>query len=198
MCEYLYYIIYKTINKVNNKYYIGQHRTNNIDDGYLGSGIELTVDIKKYGKSNFIREILYLVDNSTQLDDMEDWIVNGFIIRDPNSYNRGPGGKFGWNKDHPNYITICNKMKIVNKGQIPWNKGKKFKPEENPLYGKIGKNNPTSKSYKIYKQNGTVEIIKGLNHWCVTYGYRIASLHSMLRGRINTYKDIIKVERLSN
>lgn len=50
-------IIYKTTNLVNGKIYVGQHYTS-ADDGYLGSGNILIQSIKKYGKENFIREIL--------------------------------------------------------------------------------------------------------------------------------------------
>jgi len=34
------YIIYKTINQINGKYYVGQHNTS-ANDGYIGSGIIL-------------------------------------------------------------------------------------------------------------------------------------------------------------
>jgi hypothetical protein len=44
------YFIYKTTNLLNGKYYIGMHVTNQIDDGYLGSGKYLNNAIKKYGK----------------------------------------------------------------------------------------------------------------------------------------------------
>ena len=33
----MYYIIYKTTNLINGKYYIGKHQTENLDDGYLVS-----------------------------------------------------------------------------------------------------------------------------------------------------------------
>jgi group I intron endonuclease len=54
-------IIYKTINLINGKIYIGQHYTS-VDDGYLGSGKYLLNAINKYGKENFKREILEFVN----------------------------------------------------------------------------------------------------------------------------------------
>ena len=42
-----FYLIYKTTNLLNNKIYIGSHRTDNIEDDYLGSGTLLKQAIKK-------------------------------------------------------------------------------------------------------------------------------------------------------
>jgi len=50
---------YITTNKVNGKQYVGMHSTDNVDDGYLGSGIAIINAINKYGKENFTREILW-------------------------------------------------------------------------------------------------------------------------------------------
>jgi hypothetical protein len=65
----MFYIVYKTINLVNNKFYIGKHRQN-IDphqfDGYYGSGSQIINAVKKYGKDNFIRETLFVFENETE------------------------------------------------------------------------------------------------------------------------------------
>lgn len=53
------HFIYKTTNKTNNKIYIGVHSTNDIDDGYLGSGIALKYAIKNTEKI-ISKEKLYL------------------------------------------------------------------------------------------------------------------------------------------
>lgn len=42
-----FYTIYKTVNLINSKYYIGKHETDDPYDRYLGSGILLQAAIKK-------------------------------------------------------------------------------------------------------------------------------------------------------
>ena len=72
----MYHIIYKIINQVNGKYYIGRHSTNNINDSYMGSGIGIKNAIKKYGIENFKKEIIAFANTSDELWELEKSIVN--------------------------------------------------------------------------------------------------------------------------
>lgn len=71
--------VYKTTNNKNGKIYIGQHSTENLDDGYLGSGVVLQKAIIKYGKENFSREIITYVDTQEDLDRTEEIFIKHYI-----------------------------------------------------------------------------------------------------------------------
>lgn len=110
----MYYTIYETINKINNKKYIGKHITEDLDDGYLGSGLYLKNSIKKYGKENFVKKILFVFDNEEEMNNKEKELVNENIISDENYYNISLGGKGGLTvlyEGHPLYNESCEKMK---------------------------------------------------------------------------------------
>lgn len=67
--------LYKTTNLINQKFYIGMHSTKNKDDSYLGSGKILLLAIKKYGRSNFKKEILDTCPSREDLAKQEKEIV---------------------------------------------------------------------------------------------------------------------------
>lgn len=92
------YYIYLTTNKVNGKKYIGQHY-GEIEDNYLGSGVNLAKAIKKYGKNNFSKEILHLCQSREDADKWEQYYIDLFnAVESENFYNLSYGGfgQDGW------------------------------------------------------------------------------------------------------
>lgn len=136
------YILYKTTNIINNKIYIGVHKTKSPEtfDGYYGSGIALKKAIKKYGKKHFIRETLYIFTSKNRAYAKEAEIVNFSFIQ-TNNYNMHIGGCGGSYKQ-----SDLTKQKIRNslKGKMAGSK--------NPMYNKIGKNHPAFNKGKIIQQ----------------------------------------------
>lgn len=89
-----YHYIYKiTRNDGSGKYYIGLHSTNNLEDGYFGSGQVLWKSIKKYGKQMHTMEILEFLPDRKTLKDREREIVNEDLLKDPLCMNICLGGQ---------------------------------------------------------------------------------------------------------
>jgi hypothetical protein len=103
---YVYYLVYKTTNKTNGKFYIGAHATNNKEDDYLGSGVALKRAIEKYGKENFHKEILHECSSREEMFLLEEKLV---VINSDISYNMKVGGKGGF--DHIDSRGEKNPMK---------------------------------------------------------------------------------------
>lgn len=88
----MFYTVYRTTNNITNEIYIGQHITEDPNDGYLGSGTRIRNAIKKYGKSNFTKEIIAVFDNYKDMDALERKIVNEEFIKRSDTYNVILGG----------------------------------------------------------------------------------------------------------
>ena len=94
--EYNFHYIYKTTNRLNGKYYVGMHSTNNINDGYIGSGDRLRRSIRKYGKENFKFEIIEFLPNRTTLRDRERELITEDLLNDKMCMNICFGGGGGY------------------------------------------------------------------------------------------------------
>lgn len=138
--KHMKHFIYKTTHK-NGKYYIGRHSTDNIDDGYIGSGLWPS-SIKD--KSTLTREILEYAEDEASLKHLEGkYLVEHFgkpecmnRTRDPigfdteNNPMKNPkiaekiSGSNHWTNQHPEKIqAIVNLQKDkYNKGQHNWSK----------------------------------------------------------------------------
>ena len=83
------YYVYKTVNKLNGKIYVGKHRWSGEgkDPSYFGSGAIIKKVIKGVGKDNLEVEVLeFSQDEKTNRENEIKWIhqLNSFI---PNGYN---------------------------------------------------------------------------------------------------------------
>lgn len=113
----MYFFIYKTINLINNKYYIGAHKTKNLDDNYLGSGIALRRAIIKYGKSNFKRHILFMCKSENDMYLLEKSIITKDLIENVECYNmtRGGIGSFSHIDSSGDNNVMRNNIDVKNK-----------------------------------------------------------------------------------
>lgn len=101
--EYGY--IYKTTNLINGKIYIGQHKATKFNAKYKGSGVILKDAFKKYGKENFIVE---MIDDSAsdadELNKLEIYYIQKYNTRDLEiGYNLHCGGNVQSGKNNPMY-----------------------------------------------------------------------------------------------
>jgi group I intron endonuclease len=107
----MFYYLYKVTNLVNNRFYIGVHKTKNIEDGYMGSGKILRQAIEKYGIENFQKEILeYFSDSESMLKREKEIVTEEFLSR-CDVYNLRKGGDGGF--DYINKNALNNSEKSI-------------------------------------------------------------------------------------
>lgn len=90
-----YHYIYKTTCLITNKFYVGMHSTDNLEDGYLGSGKILRYSLKKHGAENHKREILELLPSREALKLREAELVNDSLLSNSLCMNLKYGGEGG-------------------------------------------------------------------------------------------------------
>jgi hypothetical protein len=120
------YIIYLIRNRVNGKIYIGAHKTENINDGYMGSGVAVKKAIKKYGKDSFEKRILLECSSEESMYEKEAELVTEDFIRKPEVYNNSIGGHRGPNQSNRMWITNGSEnLYILKSNEIPlgWHRG---------------------------------------------------------------------------
>jgi len=165
-----YHVIYKTTCKVNNKFYVGMHSTDNLDDGYLGSGKYLWNSIRKHGKDNFNVEFLEFFDNRKDLINREIEMVNEDLIQDPMCMNLMTGGKGGFisteqqrNRSIAGGKAFANKLKTDDKFRAEHRKRAIQKLDQARLDGKIKYDNFKGKTHSKETKNKMRESHVGLH-----------------------------------
>lgn len=157
-----YRYIYKitcTQGSFKDKFYYGQHTTDNLDDNYFASGRKINDYKKKYGKESCIREIIAFYNTEEELNKAEYEIIHPWLGNEM-CLNIGEGGYYGKpslearrkisekkrNRKNPKNSENMKKLwqdqeyrathYHFEKGNIPWNKN--LPKEFQPGYGKPG------------------------------------------------------------
>jgi hypothetical protein len=111
--------LYQITNTINHKIYIGCHQTDDLDDGYMGSGKYIKHAIAKYGVENFKKDILEFFDDAESMFKAEADVVTREFIKDSGNYNITEGGKGGFKGEACYNNPIRNKkLSLVNKGIV--------------------------------------------------------------------------------
>lgn len=92
----MFYYLYQITNLVNNKIYVGVHKTSDLSDGYMGSGKVIKDAIRKYGIDNFKKDILEFFDTSEAMYAREKEVVTDEFLLREDVYNLRRGGTGGF------------------------------------------------------------------------------------------------------
>lgn len=145
--------IYKIVNKINNKVYIGQTKYENINVRFSSHRSQLRKNLhtnehlqkswNKYKEENFEFTVLKKVNSYEDLDNEEKYYINYFkSFISQNGYNKTLGGHLTkeFSEETKEKIRIKAlgrkhsketkaKMSLLKKGKYPWIKGKKYSEE---------------------------------------------------------------------
>jgi hypothetical protein len=182
-----FHYIYK-ITRFDGKFYIGLHSTDNLDDGYFGSGKRLWYSINFHGKEKHTKEIIEFLPDRESLRVRESELVNYELLNNVDCLNLMLGGTGGdnWNiKTKEEQELIKNKIR----NSLPDITG-----SNNPMYGK--KPSWTDKTrndnkYLIITPTGEEIICDNIKSFCRNYEIETlnhANLFSVAKGRRTHHK----------
>lgn len=121
----MYGYIYKTTCLVNNTIYVGQKKsTKFLGQKYLGSGKILKLAIKKYGKENFLVELLEECDTFDKLNESEKFWIKELDARNSKiGYNISEGGQGTCGVDPGYHDGMLGKHQSEHQKEVARNNG---------------------------------------------------------------------------
>ena len=120
--------LYKTVNLINKKIYIGQKK-GEFNHNYYGSGLHIQRAIKKYGKSNFKVKVIAFVKTKKQADQLEKKFIAEYrkLKGLKKVYNITDGGQTGGTKGKRYSEKSRRKMSLNHQD---------FSGQNNPMFGR--------------------------------------------------------------
>lgn len=104
----MFYYLYQITNKVNNKIYVGVHKTKNFNDGYMGSGKVIRSAMVNHGIDNFEKVILEYFGTLSAMYAKEAEVVDEEFLLQEDVYNLRRGGHGGFD-----YINSDAETRII-------------------------------------------------------------------------------------
>jgi len=170
--------VYLITNIINEKKYIGSSRKSQIDENYYGSGKAIKDALKKYGKNNFIRDILWQGEGDAR-DIESQWLeyfnasTNSMFYNLTNDARGNDLHKEETKRTVSEKLTgrkftkeRCNKISKAKKGSTTSKKGKPDGPKPRVSEAHKGRTSPNKgkgKSVALYNING--EFIQQYNSY---------------------------------
>lgn len=151
-----FHYIYK-ITRDDGRYYIGMHSTDDLEDGYFGSGKRITRSIKKHGRECHRKEILEFLPSRKELKVREAQLVTEELRSDPMCMNIAPGGGGGFNnEEHRRKFFAAASIGGKKTGSV---NAKKFAKRlvDDPVFAKEYRRKLSRNKRRSLKENG--------NHW---------------------------------
>ena len=178
------YYIYRIINNINHKTYVGQHKYYKsllIEDNYMGSGVILKKAQKKYGIENFTKEIITIAMSKSEANVLEKFYIAK--ERKENTYgcyniaDGGEGVSF-WKGKHfseEHKKRISDKMKNpseeTKKKMAEAKKGKHFSEEHKKRISESAKGRKVSEETR--KRLSEAKRQWKVRHWKLVDGKRV-------------------------
>ena len=125
------YTVYKITNKINSKYYIGVHKTTNPYDSYMGSGVAIKNAIRKYGKENFCKEILFITECKQEAYKQEHTLTKDYMLHD--TYNMKQGGVGGFTRENALKGNAAALVKLTKQQLSDYGKKGYYAANNNPV-----------------------------------------------------------------
>ena len=158
----MHYYLYEIKNTVNDKIYIGVHKTKSLDDGYMGSGKDVSNAIRKYGIEHFTKTILETFDSSEAMFAREKEVVTDEFLLREDTYNLRRGGFGGFE-----YINKTMKTEQRQEISSLGGNARKIVPTSaRSNWGKSGNATGNSDYQKDQYINGRINGFRNKSHSC--------------------------------
>lgn len=189
--------IYKITNLINNKIYIGKDTTSNVN--YFGSGLLINRAFEKYGKDNFIKEVIDETDDYVELSKKEIYWIEQY-----NSTDRGIGYNISKGGDGGDTLSNHPELDLIRE-KISKNNPKTGKTYED-TFGEVKANEYKEKiKNNIHKNILSIEVKQKQKEKWIEYNNKFKSRCEFIKneiylGRLNEYKDelIVIKKRVSH